>query len=90
MPNLKEYDGYVKEAIEGGDETKSKEAEMVIEALLDALMLLEEESIGSVNGFANGHAMEMTSEMDEKIGPLLARRVLEMHRPKMVKAILEC
>ena len=90
MPNLKAYESLLKEAIEGGEETKSKEGEMVIEALLDALMLLEEESIGLLNGFANGHTTEMKKELDDKIGPLLAGRVSDMQKPKLAKAILEC
>ena len=90
VPNLKEYEELVKDAIDAMDEGKRNEGEMVISAILEALILLEEESVGAANGFANGHAAEKKRELSEKIGDLFAERVLELGKPRLVKAIMEC
>lgn len=90
VPNLKEYEELVKDAIDAMEESKRNEGEIVIRALLEALVSLEEESVGVVNGFANGHAAEMRKELGEKIGDLFAERVLELGKPRLVKAIMEC
>ena len=90
MPNLKEYESLLREAMESMDEGKRKEGEMLIDALTGALLSLEGESTGAVNGFANGHAAEMKAALSEKIGPLLAERMLEAGRPRALKAIIEC
>lgn len=90
VPNLKEYEELVKDALETTDEGKRNESEMIIKALLEALVSLEEESVGAVNGFANGHAAEMRKELGDKIGDLFAERVLELGKPRLMKAIMEC
>lgn len=90
VPNLKEYESLLREATESLDEGKRKEGEMLIEALTEALLSLETGTVGVVNGFANGHATEMKAALSEKIGLLLAERVLESGRPQALKAIMEC
>ena len=90
VPNLKEYEELVKDAIDAMDEGKRNEGEMVIKALLEALLSLEEESVGAVIGLANGHAAETRKDLSEKIGDLFAERVLELGKPRLVKAIIEC
>lgn len=90
VPNLKEYEELVKDAMDAMDEGKRNEGEMVIKALLEALVSLEEESVGAVNGFTNGHAAEMRKELGEKIGDFFAERVLELGKPKLVKALIDC
>ena len=90
LPNLKEYDAYIADAIDETDGTSNaKGGEMVIEALVDALISLEADTVGAVNGMANGHAEETRKEVADKIGDLLAGRVMELGRPKLVRAILE-
>ena len=91
VPNLKEYEAHLLEAVEDTEGSSNQKAgEMVLEALLEALMSLEAESLGTVNGMANGHAEDIRKEIAEKIGDLLAGRVMELGRPRLVKAILEC
>lgn len=90
VPNLKEYEELVKDAIDAMDEGKRNDGEMVLRALLEALVSLEEDSVGAVNGFANGHASEMRKELGNKIGDLFAEKVLELGKPRLVKAIMEC
>ena len=90
VPNLKDYEEIVKDAIDSMDEGKKNEGEMVIIALLDALVLLEEDSVGAVNGFANGHGAETKEPLGKKIGDLFAERVAELGKPRLAKAIMEC
>ncbi|KAL6722214.1 histone H4-like TAF Taf6, SAGA complex subunit [Lecanora helva] len=91
VPNLKEYEAFLLEAIEDTEGSPNqKGGEMVVEALVEALMSLEADALGTVNGMANGHAGEIRKEVAEKIGDLLAGRVIELGRPRLVKAILEC
>ena len=89
VPNLREYGDYLREALDGDDEDKRKEAEMVLVALVDAVKPLEGDSIGMANGLSAGHIEEAKEKLREKIGGLVAERVLELGRPKLVKAILE-
>ena len=90
LPNLKAYEDHVRDAIDAMDEGKRNEGEMVIRILLEALVSLEEDSVGTVNGFANGHAAETKKDLGEKIGDLFADRVMELGKPRLVKAIMEC
>ncbi len=91
VPNLKEYDAFLIDSTEDTDNDNNKKGgEMVIEALVDALMSLEADSMGAINGLANGHAVETRKQVAEKIGELLAGRIMELGRPRLVKAILEC
>ena len=90
VPNLKEHEELVKDAIDAMDDGKKSEGEMIINALLEALVSLEGDSVGAINGFANGHAAEMKEALGKKIGDLFAERVLELGKPRLVKAIMEC
>ena len=89
MPNLSEYGELLRESLEGADEVKRKEAEMVLGALLDSTKTLEGDSIGISNGFSAGDAETMSEKLKDKVGTLFAERILELGRPKLVKAILE-
>lgn len=90
VPNLKEYEGLVKEAIDASEESKRNEGAIIMEALVQALMSLEEDTVGMVNGMTNGHAEELRKDMIEKIGDLLAEKVMDLGSPRLVKAIMEC
>ncbi|KAL9101745.1 MAG: hypothetical protein Q9163_003021 [Psora crenata] len=90
VPNLKEYESLIRGALESVDEGKRREGEMVLRALMQALASLEGEGVGALNGFANGHAAEMKTALEEKIGGLFAERILEMDRPRLLKAVMEC
>ena len=89
LPNLKDYGELLKDALEGADEGKSREAEMVLRLLVNALKDLEGDSLGIANGFSAGDAEEMGEKLREKVGSLIAERILELGRPKLVKAIVE-
>lgn len=90
VPNLKDYESLLREVTDSMDDNKKKEGEMLIDALTEALLTIEDESVGAVNGFMNGHAAEMKAGLSGKIGSLLAERVLASGGPKTLQAILEC
>ncbi len=89
VPNLREYGELLREALEGNDEGKRKDAEIVLGALVEAVKGLEGDSLGLSNGFSTGDAEETRRKLNEKVGSLLAERFLELGRPKLLKAILE-
>lgn len=89
MPNLKEYEGLIKDVISEGEGPKKVEAEMVLGALVKAVMKLEGDSVGTVNGFGGGKEEEVLPRLREKVGGLVAARVFELGRPRLIKAILE-
>ena len=88
VPNLKEYGSLMSEVLD--DENRKVEGDMVVGALVEALLSLEADTVGVVNGMANGHAGEMKNAVAEKVGNLFAEKVMETGNPKLVKAILEC
>ena len=88
VPNLKEYTSMLKDVLD--DETRNVEGDMVIEALMEALLSLAADTVGIVNGMANGHAVEMKQAVVEKIGSLMAEKVMETGNSRLVKAIVEC
>lgn len=88
VPNLKEYTSMLKDVLD--DETRNVEGDMVIEALMEALLSLAADTVGVVNGMANGHAAEMKQAVVERIGSLMAEKVMETGNSRLVKAIVEC
>ena len=91
VPNLKDFETVIRDESIIEDETRSKEKEILLDALVDAVCLLEEESVGVFqNGLANGGGGESASKLREKVGDLVASKVLELGKPKLVKVILEC
>lgn len=93
VPNLKEYENLLREAIESMNDNKRKEGEMLIDALLEALLSLDDgegASLVQTNGLANGHAAEMKAGLSEKVGSLLAEKLFESGRPRAVRAVMEC
>ncbi|KAL8744678.1 MAG: hypothetical protein Q9190_003101 [Brigantiaea leucoxantha] len=99
LPNLKQYEVLVREPLEeegGGDvgggleSGKREEAEAVLTALVGALQMLEEDVVvGLTNGYTSGDGEEQRQRLSEKVGSLIAGRIVEMERPRLVKAILE-
>lgn len=88
VPNLKEYGSMMSEVLD--DENRKVEGVMVVGALVEALFSLEADTVGAVNGMANGHAVEMKNAIAERVGNLFAEKVMETGNPRLVKAILEC
>lgn len=87
VPNLGEYDRLIlKEAME--DESRRKEAELITEALIEALALLEADDVGMANGHSSGDST-LGQKVKEKIGELVGSRVLDLGKPKLARAILE-
>ena len=87
LPTLKTYESLIREAIEE-DGANKFDAEMVAGALLGALCCLQEDGLMLTNGFSSGDGEQTRAQLSEKLGGLLASRVLELGRPQLVKAIL--
>lgn len=89
MPNLKEYETLIREPLEDEGSPKQPEAEAVVTALIGALQTLEDDVVGLTNGYASEDREDQAQRLSDKIGDLLASRILQMERPTMVKAIIE-
>ena len=89
MPNLKEYENLIREPLEDDGSPKQAEAEAVLTALVGALQMLESDTIELTNGYASGDTVEQRRRLEDKVGPLIAGRVMQMGRPKFAKAIIE-
>lgn len=90
VPNLREYEALVKDALDAPEEIKRVEGALIMEALMQALVSLEDDTVGMVNGLVNGHAAELRKELSDKVGDLLAEKVMDMGSPRLVKAIMDC
>ena len=88
VPNLKEYTSMLKDVLD--DEIRNVEGDMVIEALMEALLSLAADTVGVVNGMANGLAADMKQAVVARIGSLMAEKVMETGNSRLVKAIVEC
>lgn len=93
VPNLKEFEMVLGNERGADDDLARKlEKEKVISALVQGIETLEANSIAAVNRLTNGENDDgfMAQKLREKIGPLLADRVLVLGRRTLVKAVLEC
>ena len=86
IPNLKLYGELLQEGMSSGSPAK-EDAEMAIGAVLGVLQSLEDDVVALTNGHSGVEAKE--GRLVERIGELLARRVMATGRPKLVDAILE-
>ncbi|KAJ9659558.1 histone H4-like TAF Taf6, SAGA complex subunit [Coniosporium apollinis] len=84
IPNLKVYDGLLKEGL--ADDARRADAEMVVAALLRALQKVERDTVDMANGYGGGE--ELRSRLADKVGDVIASRVLEMGRPRLISAVL--
>ena len=89
LPNVKEYESLIREPLEDEGSPKNAEAEAVLTALVWVLQTLEDETPDTTIALQNGDADAQRGRLEEKIGPLLAGRILAMGRPKFVKTLLE-
>ena len=87
LPTLKVYETLIREPIEE-DGSNKFDAEMVAGALLGALSGLQDDGLMLTNGFSTGDEEQTRTQLSEKVGVLLASRVLDLGRPQLVKAIL--
>ncbi|KAI4094527.1 MAG: hypothetical protein LQ339_007488 [Xanthoria mediterranea] len=89
LPNVKDYETLLREPLEDEGSSRQAEAEAVLTALVSALQTLEDDTFGLRNNVQNGETANLEQQLQEKLGTLLAHRVLEMKRPRFVKALLE-
>lgn len=88
LPNLKEYEGVVREEIEG-EGPKKAEAEMVVAAVVKALESLEDGGLRLTNGHSAEADEEVRAKLMGKVGEVFGSRVADLGRPGLVRAILE-
>lgn len=73
------------------DEIRAKEKEIVLEALVDAVRLLEEDAVGVLtNGLTNGGAENFGPRLKDKVGDLVTDKILELGKPDLIKVALGC
>ena len=89
LPNVKVYETLIREPLEDEGSPKQAEAEAVLTALIAALQTLEDDTFGFLNGVKNGETANQDRKLEERVGLLVAARVLQMHRPSLVKALIE-
>ncbi|KAL8896899.1 MAG: hypothetical protein Q9192_002837 [Flavoplaca navasiana] len=89
LPNVKDYETLIREPLEDEGSSRQAEAEAVLTALVSALQTLEDDSIGSRSNIPDGEIVNHDQQLQEKVGPLVAGRVLQMGRPRFVDALLE-
>ncbi|KAI4122717.1 MAG: hypothetical protein LQ347_006408 [Umbilicaria vellea] len=88
LPNLKDYEGVVREEVEG-EGPKKAEAEMVVAAVVKALESLEEDGLRLTNGHSAEAGEMMKAKLVGKVGEVFGSRVADLGRPGLVRAILE-
>lgn len=96
LPSLKEFvEGILGDALLLEDsEVRRREAELIVGALVKALIQLDEGAgrvniSQSMNGGSRGGEEEVKDRLSEKIGGVMAERVLALGKPGLVRAILE-
>lgn len=96
LPSLKEFvEGILGDALLLEDsEVRRREAELILGALVKALVQLDEGGGGvsisrSMNGGSKGGGEEFQDRLSEKIGGVMAERVLALGKPGLVGTILE-
>lgn len=96
LPNLKEFvEGILGDALLLEDsEVRKQEAELIVGALVKALIHLDEGggmlSISqNMNGGSGGGEEEVKDRLSEKIGGVMAERVLALGKPDLAVTILE-
>lgn len=86
VPNLKVYDAHLQRVLQ--DESKKKQAEFVVQAIMRALEVLEQDAVaGMQNGHPEGEALR--ERLVEAIGEVMGSRVFENGRQGLANAVLE-
>lgn len=88
LPNLKDYEGVVREEVEG-EGPKKGEAEMVVVAVVRALESLEADAARLTNGHSAEAGEELRGKLLGRVGEVFGSRVADLGRPGLIRAILE-
>ena len=87
VPHLKEYEGLIKDEIQGEGSRKA-EAEKVLSSILRVLASLVDENVPMMNGHTDEAADEMRERLIERIGEVAGNRIMESSHIHLAKAIL--
>ena len=85
IPNISSFDSLLREGL--ADDSKQKEAQMLITAFLHAIKLVADRSVRVVNGEVSG--TDAKRLVANKIGDIMGKQVFESGDPRLIKAILE-
>ncbi|MCJ1447364.1 MAG: hypothetical protein MMC23_007875 [Stictis urceolatum] len=88
LPNLKDYSVLVREGLDGGP-PGDKDAEMVLGAIMGALNALIDATTVLVNGFKTADMEALKSNLEDKLGILVAERVARTGQLELAQAVLE-
>lgn len=86
LPNLAAYDAILKEGLK--DETRAKDAEMVVEALFAGLEMCARDSLPNLSNGAST-SDDVKDQVMKKVGEVLGIRVMDSRRPEIIRAVLE-
>jgi transcription initiation factor TFIID subunit 6 len=87
LPNLKSYDEHLRGGLK--DDAKKEQAEYVVQAIMRALDMLEQDAVGvaHTNGHPEGDALK--ERLSEQVGETIAGKIVESGRQTLINAVLE-
>ena len=88
IPTMKSYNDILQEALDSGTPI-DKDAEMVLGAIIEALMSLKDEGGPLINGYASGDVEAQRAKLEGKFGTLIAQRVVREGSPELVQTVME-
>lgn len=89
VPNLKEYEGLVREEIVSKG-TRQAEAEKVVAAIFNVLGTLVDDGIPLMNGHTDEGVAEIRRKLTVNVGDLIGNRIADSGHIPLAKAVLEC
>lgn len=87
LPNLKLYDMHLQKGL--ADESKRRQAEHVVEVIIEALESLEQDAVNVPH--ANGHpdGVALKERLIEAVGEVIGTKVFDLGRRSLAEAVLE-
>lgn len=89
VPNLKEYEGLIREEITSNG-TRQAEAEKMVAAIFNVLGTLIDDGLPLMNGHTDEGAAEMRMKLTESVGDIVGNRIADSGHIQLAKAVLDC
>ena len=89
VPNLKEYEALIREELVTPG-PRQAEAQKMLGAILNAVKLLEDESMPMMNGHTDESVAATWRELNEKVGSVVGEALASNDRLHLAKLLLEC
>ena len=90
VPNLKEYEGLIREEIASTGTPQQAEAEKVVTAIFNVLGSLVEDGVPMMNGHTDEAAAEIGRKLIDNVGHLVGSRIADSDHIQLAKAVLDC